>query len=189
MFLSIIIIFRMQLINTLLQSWQRQRISILKLSKAIIVSLKAVISQMDKIILSIQLILIWWSSNIWLLKVKDIVLGGHNHPDSDIKLSSIIQQWLFYILLYHPIRVCLLHSKESQKFLQRFYDLDTLALILICWLYHPHILLTMLLWDPFLGEFFLGKLTKSCEKVHVFMIFITSCKYKSCWSWFKHAVP
>jgi hypothetical protein len=72
-------------------------------------------------------------------------------PHPYVKLTSLVQQWLFDVFLNDPEGLSLLlFENEFQNISHIAKDLDTLALVESGRLHHPHILVTVLDRHPFL---------------------------------------
>lgn len=74
--------------------------------------LKAVVGQVDIVVIVRHIIIEGGGPQVPMLEHEDIDIGGHQHPNPDVKFPSIIQERLLDILLGDPKRIgrLLLHQ-------------------------------------------------------------------------------
>lgn len=106
--------------------------------------LQALIREMYIFISRTEVVLVPCRSHISFLVKKNLTLFCDEHPNSNIKFSTLVQQRTFNILLNDPFRAKLLGIYKHNNIFQSLEHLNTLALIKICWLYYPHIVLAVL---------------------------------------------
>lgn len=104
-------------------------------------------------------------------------------PNSKIKLSSLVQQWLFDVLLNYPKSFTLVFLKDKVVYIiQRSKHRNASSLIEGSWFYYPHVLCTMLKWNSFMLAAPRAKLLKPLHELINFSLFRRSCYDERCWS-------
>ena len=96
----------------------------------------------------------------------------HDGPDPDVKLSTIEEEWVFNVFLNDP-RLCLRVLVEDKLvYISQIPEqLDTSTLVQRSRLDQPHVLSTVLDWDPFLVGAAPRNLFVPCHQL-VYFIFV-----------------
>ena len=103
------------------------------------------IREMDHVVLISKTVAARACSQVALPIKIDLVVCCHQHPDSDVKLATVVQKWSLDVLLNDPVPDSRIRLKDVVlDVLQVLEDADFATSIERRGLHDPHVLLTVL---------------------------------------------
>ena len=105
---------------------------------------------MHVVVLVVERVVVRASPKIAILIEEELSLVGSNAPHSDVKLPSLKQHRLLYVLLNDPVGVDRLRREKLLNLHHAVEDFNPSALIKVGWLYKPVVLSAVLLRSAFL---------------------------------------
>lgn len=138
------------LVDVALEIRERKCVALLVLSIALALYLETLVSQVDEIVLVLEVVIRWARPHVaFFVEIYPVVIG-YERPDSDVKLSSKVQKGLLDILLNDPISVVMVSLVyKLVNFSHILKNLDSTPLIHRSRLDQPHVLSAVFIGNAF----------------------------------------
>lgn len=139
------IVLAVVLVKVLLQVVVVERVALFVLRVALAFDLQALVRQVHEVVLVPQVVLSGAGAQVAMLIKIDTVVVRDDRPDANVKLSTVEQKRVLYVLLHHPVlRLRVLVEDELVNVTQISEDFYAATLVKRGRLDQPHVLRAML---------------------------------------------